>query len=512
MENFQSYVASGYPIIAVQTDDELTVVETIKSSLNGKPIYFWDIIDPGADLRYPQIDFFQYGDGSLETYLEQWAYWKDGKDCIIVLHNYSCHQSDRSNSILRKIAQTDLVRAFRLTFILFVQEPNLSPMIAPFSVISYVKPADKDFIISELKSYSSKYNLEILENYINQISYLFNGLTKFEIRLVLNRLVHELKESEQSDRLAEKIRKYRKPFIDKYKLLKIVDDKNSMNEVGGFDNFKKYLQSKRKIIQDLDKAKTVGIDFPKGVLLVGEPGCGKSLVCKATAKYFELPLLRLDIGMILGKYLGESESNFEKMLILAENYSPCVLWIDELEKAFSGSNSSSSGSTSDVIMRLMGIFLTWLQDHDSNVYVMATANDISILPKELFRKGRFDEIFYAGKPKNQREALEIFNIHLQKRGHERFALERRYRNSYAHKELYKKAHDNLEWSLSGLTGAEIENEVKLRLERWFNKSSANFLEFLLKEDLNSHPYIEKQSKHSKDENRLKAEGLGARMV
>lgn len=87
MENFQSYVASGYPIIAVQTDDELTVVETIKSSLNGKPIYFWDIIDPGADLRYPQIDFFQYGDGSLETYLEQWAYWKDGKDCIIVLHN-----------------------------------------------------------------------------------------------------------------------------------------------------------------------------------------------------------------------------------------------------------------------------------------------------------------------------------------------------------------------------------------------------------------------------------------
>jgi len=147
-------------------------------------------------------------------------------------------------------------------------------------------------------------------------------------------------------------------------------------------------------------------------MVVGQPGCGKSLVAKATADLFRVPLLRLDIGKLLGKYVGES--NFQQAIKIAESVSPCILWIDEIEKAFSGLGKSCGGN--EVSTRLFGSFLTWLQEKDSLVFVIVTANEIEEkLPPEFLRKGRFDHFFYIGLP-DLEDQKKIFKIHLQKKG------------------------------------------------------------------------------------------------
>ena len=140
------------------------------------------------------------------------------------------------------------------------------------------------------------------------------------------------------------------------------------------------------------------------------PGCGKSLTAKAAAKAFDVPLLRLDMGRLMGKYVGESEGNMRRAIKLTEASSPCVLWIDELEKAF----ARVKGGGSEVTIRLFGNFLTWMQEKDSLAFVIATANKIDALPPELLRKGRFDEIFYVDLP-NEDERKKILEIHIGKR-------------------------------------------------------------------------------------------------
>ena len=173
---------------------------------------------------------------------------------------------------------------------------------------------------------------------------------------------------------------------------------------------KEWLRRKAIVFQNLDKAIKFGVDVPKGIMIVGMPGCGKSLTAKATASLFEIPLVRLDVGRLLGKYVGESEENMRKALKLSESISPCVLWIDELEKAFAGVGSEGG----DVTTRLFGQFLTWMQEKENTVFIVATANDISKIPPEFLRKGRFDELFFVDLP-NDEERRKIIEIHLKKR-------------------------------------------------------------------------------------------------
>lgn len=144
------------------------------------------------------------------------------------------------------------------------------------------------------------------------------------------------------------------------------------------------------------------VPLPKGVLIIGMPGCGKSMIAKAIASEFNVALLRLDINRLMGKYVGESESNLRRALETAEAAHPCVLWIDEIEKAFAGSDNGNN----DIILRLMGHFLTWMQERKSTVYVVATANDT--LKPELMRKGRFDDVYFVDFP-NKQEAKSIFS-------------------------------------------------------------------------------------------------------
>ena len=161
------------------------------------------------------------------------------------------------------------------------------------------------------------------------------------------------------------------------------------------------------MIKRIGEAIKANVAVPKGVFIDGMPGCGKSLCAKATAALFESPLLKLDMGSLMGKYQGESEKNLRQAIKIAEAAAPCILWIDEIEKAFTGVGGS------EVLTRMFGYFLSWLQEKKSSVYVIATANNAANLPPELKRKGRFDEIFCVKLP-NDEERKKIFEVHLNK--------------------------------------------------------------------------------------------------
>lgn len=204
----------------------------------------------------------------------------------------------------------------------------------------------------------------------------------------------------------------KKQIIRKSGILEYFSPEATIDSVGGLDHLKSWM-SKRSLAFS-ENARNYGLPHPKGVLLIGVSGSGKSLVAKAVSALWNLPLLRLDIGSVFSGLVGSSEANIRTVIKTAESIAPCLLWLDELDKGMSGvhsSNFSDGGTTA----RVLSSFLTWMQEKTAPVFLIATANDISALPPELLRKGRFDEIFFLDLP-SQRERMEIFKIHLQQRG------------------------------------------------------------------------------------------------
>lgn len=200
-------------------------------------------------------------------------------------------------------------------------------------------------------------------------------------------------------------------IIRKSGVLEYYAASEEFTEIGGLENLKDWLKKRSNAFTK--EARAFGLPQPKGVLMIGIPGCGKSLTAKAVSSLWQLPLLRLDVGKVFSSLVGSSEENVRRAIMTAESIAPSILWLDELEKGFSGMGSSgfSDGGTS---ARVFGTFLTWLQEKKSPVFVVATSNNISALPPELLRKGRFDEIFYIDLP-NRDERSEIFRIHINKR-------------------------------------------------------------------------------------------------
>lgn len=189
---------------------------------------------------------------------------------------------------------------------------------------------------------------------------------------------------------------------------------SGLNDVGGLHNLKSWLSKRKNAFTQ--KARDFGLPAPKGIILVGPPGCGKSLTAKAASSELGMPLLRLDMGKMFGSLVGQSEANIRSALQGAEAMSPCILWVDEIEKGTAGSTGGSMDS--GVGARVMGTILTWMQEKKSPVFVFATANDVTGIPPELLRKGRFDEMFSVDLP-NKEERMEILEIHIKKknRGH-----------------------------------------------------------------------------------------------
>lgn len=229
-------------------------------------------------------------------------------------------------------------------------------------------------------------------------------------------------------------------IIRKSGILDYFPKNESLKDVGGMENLKEWLK-KRQLAYDKE-ARDWGLKEPKGLLLLGVPGCGKSLIAKSIASSWNMPLLRLDVGKVFQGIVGSSEDNIRKAIATAEAVAPCVLWIDEIEKGLSGVQSSGA-TDGGVTSRIFSTILTWMQEKTAPVFVVATANNINQLPPELLRKGRFDEIFFVVLP-SQKEKENIFSIHLQKN--------RQNVSSFALDILAQKA--------EGFNGAEIEECVK----------------------------------------------------
>ena len=271
------------------------------------------------------------------------------------------------------------------------------------------------------------------------------GLTAFEIDRMLDMAMSSNGTLSAEDR--EMINRHKKQMVKNSGVLELIDTPESLDSIGGLDTLKNYLKIKAKVLQHLPEAQKAHVTVPKGVFIIGMPGCGKSLCAKASAALFDTPLLKMDMGSMMGKYVGESEANLRHAIKIAEAAAPCVLWIDEIEKAFSG-----VGGNNDIMTRMFGYFLSWMQDKTSSVYVIATANNADNLPPELKRKGRFDEIFCVNLP-NEKEREAIFKVHLGKRGHKDLKIDN----------ALLKATD-------GFNGADIESVVNEAVEEVFVKN------------------------------------------
>jgi SpoVK/Ycf46/Vps4 family AAA+-type ATPase len=261
------------------------------------------------------------------------------------------------------------------------------------------------------------------------------GLTRDEAEKVYRKAqvtAGRLTEAEVDVVLSEK-----KQLIRRNGILEYIEEDETLDSVGGLEELKHWLRQRSNAFTE--RAREYGLPQPKGMLILGVPGCGKSLIAKTTSRLWGLPLLRLDMGRVYdGSMVGRSEANLRNALKTAESISPAILFIDEIDKAFAGSTGSadSDGGTSS---RIFGSFLTWMQEKTSPVFVMATANRVERLPGEFLRKGRFDELFFVDLP-NAEERKEIFKIHLSKRRRDinRFDL------------------DQLVNVCDGFSGAEIE--------------------------------------------------------
>ena len=235
------------------------------------------------------------------------------------------------------------------------------------------------------------------------------GLTLAEFENVLSKcaVVHSVLDLGMvSDIVAEK-----KQIIRKSGVLEYRSPDEELEQVGGLQNLKAWLRKRADAFSQ--RARDFGLPEPRGLLLVGVQGCGKSLTAKAIASAWRLPLLRLDVGRVFSSFVGSSEQNLREVVKTAESISPCILWIDEIEKGFCGS-ASSNYTDSGTTARVFGSFTTWLQEKSKPVFVVATANDVNQLPPELIRQGRFDEVFFVDLPGRQ-EREEILRIHLKKR-------------------------------------------------------------------------------------------------
>lgn len=310
------------------------------------------------------------------------------------------------------------------------------------TVVDFDLPALKDLgklldqIILQVKD-ESRIKIDLDEDTREQILKAALGLTLNEAENVFARAIvlnGKLDVQDIPVILSEK-----QQTIRKTGLLEYYSAQEQFSDVGGMDILKDWLH--KRSIAFSEKAREFGLPQPKGILLIGVQGCGKSLCAKAVSSLWRLPLLRLDMGKVFSSLVGSSEENARKAIKIAESVAPAILWIDEIEKAFAGTQSSAF-SDAGTTARVFGGFITWLQEKQSPVFVIATANNIELLPPELLRKGRFDEIFFVNLPSLE-EREEIFAIHLSKRNRDpkKFDL----------KELAKEA--------EGFSGSEIEQAV-----------------------------------------------------
>ena len=315
---------------------------------------------------------------------------------------------------------------------------SLRVVVGPVHVPAPTRQDYESLLHSVVSDVSTRMTIDVALTPPDQDRLLANlhGLALAEAEKLLRRAIIEDGRLDGAD--VERVAEAKRDLVERDGLLEFLASVQSLAEIADLVRLKGWLEKRRTFMQDPDRAAQFGLEFPRGVLLVGVPGCGKSLCAKAVAAAWGLPLVKLDPAALYDKYIGETEQNFRKAIGAADRLAPLVLWIDEIEKAFAAGGEEDGGTS----QRVLGTFLSWLQERHGDVFVVATANDVERLPAELLRKGRFDETFFVDLPDEAARAA-IFEIHLRKRKQapDRFDLKLMARDS------------------EGYSGAELEQVV-----------------------------------------------------
>ncbi len=413
-EEVETLIRARYPLIAVLSWEEERVMLNLNQIAGNleKSLFEWSITRGLIRYRQALSPKTEGKKGTKDPTVVLKEILDISEPAIVVLKDF--HNFFKESAVKRGLR--DLAQSLRFTYISVIL---LAP---PFSVPAEL---EKDLTIidfplpslQELEDLLSRIESEVKDSgdfYISEgveerkkILEAAQGLTLTEAENVFAKTL--VKTGRLGPEEVPHVFSEKKQIVRKSGLLEYVDVKEKLEDIGGLENLKDWLLKRR--LAFTEKAREYGIPSPKGILLMGVQGCGKSLSAKAVASLYRMPLLRLDMGAVFQSYVGESESHIRQALSLAENVSPCVLWIDEIDKGLSGLKGAGSGD-SGTTQRVFGTLVTWMQEKSSPVFVVATANNISILPPEIMRKGRFDEIFFVDLPEKETRR-KIFEIHLK---------------------------------------------------------------------------------------------------
>ena len=448
-EMLETYVDARRPMIYINHFDAAVVDDMLRCVAHGASVVEYNNAFGLVDFD----DKHTVEECDLERFLN--LTYEDGfeRQTFLLLRDVSGELSDaKISALLKRISELILHNDdYQCTVFIADSRMVIPPVLEHYiTLVDLPLPEEKE-IAAMIRDFAGELDIEVEDDTVDEVALSLRGLNEFQIQQILYLAYQNGGGIDKEDK--QLILKEKEQFIKKSGMLELVNFRETVDDIGGLDVLKTWLCQKEQIFKHLSDAINFGVDVPKGIMIIGMPGCGKSLTAKATAAQFGLPLVRLDVGRLLGKYVGESEENMRKALRLAEAISPCVLWIDEIEKAFSGVGAKGGN---DVTTRLFGQFLTWMQEKESTVFIVATANDISSIPPEFLRKGRFDELFFVDLP-NRTEREQILRIHLKKR-QKRRGWARRINVA------------GLAAETEGYNGADLEAVIKEAIEREFSQA------------------------------------------
>lgn len=456
LERLQSLLETPGTFTWMCTDDEphaLGLVRTCAMAMN-LPVRQWDVVtgikdglvspgDTEADTEHPAaalIRFTQYTEPAVCVMLDPLGHLGDERT-LRAMREAVDHIAHRADIGLR--------------LVLIDHRDALPPVLHASALRLTLTPPDaeevEELVKTTIRRISKKQPIEAAMS-VRQLATVvqnLQGLSRRQIQQVVSEAALDDRRFDVSD--LPRILERKRQLIQSEGLLEFVQAPTDMAQIGGLGRLKLWLKQREKALTE--DAKKFGLDAPRGVLMLGVQGAGKSLCAKAIATAWKRPLMRLDPGVLYDRYIGESERRLRDALKQAEMMAPVVLWIDEIEKAFASAASRSiDGGLSQ---RMFGTLLTWMQEHKHAVFVAATANDIEALPPELLRKGRFDEIFFVDLP-GEEARRSIIEIHLRKRGRDPagFDIARIARTSEGH------------------SGAEIEQGIIAALHEAFSTKCA----------------------------------------
>lgn len=454
-------IGSRYPVLYIISWEEKRVEDALFKIASAwkKKLNVWTVTQ-----GITSIDAGYYANDNTKDPLSALDYiLKEKEPAIYILKDF--HSYLDKPEVIRKMR--DVAYYFKKSFCTLVilspilnipseLEKEITVMDYPLPDYSHIEEILNKLINTVKKN--AKISIKLTDEVKEKIIKAALGLTLSEAENVFAKSI--VQNSSLGPEDIQLIISEKEQIIRKSGILDYYHTQEELKDVGGLGFLKEWLFKRSGAFTE--KARDFGLPQPKGILLLGVQGCGKSLTAKVISALWNLPLLRLDVGRVFSSMVGTSEGNMRKAIKVSESVSPCILWLDEIEKGFSGVQSSAV-SDAGTTARVFATFLTWLQEKTSPVFVVATANDISLLPPEMVRKGRFDEIFFIDLPKPS-ERGEVFKIHLNKRKRNpvNFEIECLVKNS------------------EGMSGAEIEQAV---ISSLYDVFAANGKEDIQTEDV-----------------------------